>query len=120
MKTSLTLIFVLASATPLVLAAADTHHQHHGSQPAADGDSTAADASALARAKAEYPLKTCVVSGEEIGGGMGEGIDYIYRQKGQPDRLVRFCCEDCLKDFNQEPAKYLKKIDEAAAKAKKS
>ncbi len=118
MKTSLTLILVLASATPLVLSAADAHHQHHGSKPAAGDASTAADASALAKAKAEYPLKTCVVSEEEIGGSMGDGVDYLFTQKGQPDRLVRFCCQDCLADFNQEPAKYLKLIDEAAAKAK--
>lgn len=120
MKTSLTLILVLASATPLALSAADAHHQHHGNQPTTSDDSTAADASELAKAKAVYPLKTCVVSGEEIGGSMGEGVDYLYKKEGQPDRLVRFCCKDCLADFNKEPAKYLKLIDEAAAKAKPS
>lgn len=72
-----------------------------------------------AQAKAEYPLKTCVVSAEEIG-SMGEGIDYVYKQAGKPDRLVRFCCKNCRKDFDKEPAKYLKLIDEAAAKAKQS
>ena len=50
---------------------------------------------------------------------MGEGIDFVYKQEGQPDRLVRFCCKDCRKDFDKDPALYLKKIDEAAAKAKK-
>jgi hypothetical protein len=32
-----------------------------------------------------------------------------------PDRLVRFCCKDCLGDFTKDPAKYLKMIDDAAA-----
>ena len=65
--------------------------------------------------KAAYPLTTCVVSGDKLVGDMGGPIDYIYKQAGQPDRLVRFCCKDCIKDFEKEPAKYLKKIDEAAA-----
>ena len=51
---------------------------------------------------------------------MGPGIDYTYKQDGKPDRLVRFCCKDCRKDFDKDPAKYLKLIDEAAAKAKKN
>lgn len=72
----------------------------------------------LAQAQSQYPLKTCVVSAEEIGGAMGAGIDYVYQQAGQPDRLVRFCCKNCQKDFDQDPAKYLKLIDAAAAKAK--
>lgn len=80
---------------------------------------TAPDAAWLAKAKAEYPLKTCVVSDEEIGGSMGDGIDFVYQQEGKPDRLVRFCCKDCRKDFDKDPAQYLKKIDEAAAQAKK-
>ena len=110
-KLTLVLAFLFAAGTPLAFAA----HDHS----AAD-KSPAPDAAWLAKAKAEYPLKTCVVSDEEIGGSMGEGIDYVYKQDGKPDRLVRFCCKDCRKDFNKDPAKYLKAIDEAAAKAKKN
>lgn len=77
------------------------------------------DAAWLAQAKAAYPLKTCVVSEEEIGGPMGEGIDYIYKDAGKPDRLVRFCCKSCRKDFDKDPAKYLQMIDQAAAKKAK-
>ncbi|MBI5381839.1 MAG: hypothetical protein HZA31_08065 [Opitutae bacterium] len=65
---------------------------------------------------AAYPLATCVVSGEKLG-EMGAPIDYTYKQAGQPDRLVRFCCKSCIKKFEKDPAKYLKKLDEAAAKA---
>jgi YHS domain-containing protein len=60
-----------------------------------------------------YPLKTCVVSGEKLG-EMGEA--YVYKYK---DREIKFCCKDCVKDFNKDPAKYIKKLEEAEAKAKK-
>jgi len=82
----------------------------------------AADKPAADSAKAAYPLTTCVVSGDPlVGNGMGEPIDYVYLQPGHPERLVRFCCKDCIADFQKDPAKYLKKIDEAtAAKAKDS
>jgi hypothetical protein len=112
-KTILLLALFLAAGTSLVFAA---HNDSHSDKSATPADP---DAAWLARAKADYPLKTCVVSDEEIGGSMGTGIDYVYKQDGKPDRLVRFCCKDCRKDFEKDPAKYLKLIDEAAAKAKK-
>ena len=28
-------------------------------------------------------------------------------------QTIKLCCKSCLKDFNKEPAKYLKKIEEA-------
>ena len=69
-----------------------------------------------AGSKASYPLETCVVSGDKLDGGdMGEPIDYIHKEDGKPDRLVRLCCKGCVRDFKKDPAKYLKKIDEAAA-----
>jgi hypothetical protein len=74
------------------------------------------DAAWLAKARASYPLKTCVVSNEELG-GMGESKDMIYRQAGQPDRLVRFCCKNCLEDFEKDQAKYLQAITAAAKPA---
>jgi hypothetical protein len=73
-------------------------------------------------AKDTYPLTTCVVSGEKLGGDMGAPYIFIYKDpniKNDPGREVRLCCPMCLKDFKKDPAKYLKKIDEAAAKAKK-
>lgn len=70
----------------------------------------------LAHARASYPLDACVVSGDKFdGGAMGKQMDYVYRQPGRPDRLVRMCCKDCITDFNKDPAKYLKAIDDAAA-----
>lgn len=60
-----------------------------------------------------YPLKTCVVSGEELG-SMGEDVSYIHKVAGQPDREVRFCCKMCIARFKKDPAPYLAKIDAAA------
>ena len=68
-----------------------------------------------ANTAADYPLTTCVVSGDKLDGDMGAPFDYTYKEDGKPDRLVRFCCKNCLKDFQKDPAKYLKMIDEAAA-----
>lgn len=62
----------------------------------------------------DYPLNTCVVSGEALG-SMGAPIDHMHKEAGKPDRLVRFCCKACISDFKKEPAKYLKMIDDAAA-----
>lgn len=76
------------------------------------------DAAWLAQARKDYPLKTCVISQEDLG-TMGEATDLIYRVDGQPDRLVRFCCESCIKDFKKDPAAALKRIDEAGKPAGK-
>ena len=61
-----------------------------------------------------YPLKTCIVSGEKLDGEMGKA--YLFTYQG---REIKLCCKSCLKDFDKEPSKYLKKIEEAEAKAKK-
>jgi YHS domain-containing protein len=75
------------------------------------------DAEAIAAARKTYPLKTCLVSNEPLG-SMGEAAGYIHRTPGQPDRVVFFCCEGCGEDFKASPAKFLAKVDAAAAAAK--
>lgn len=65
-----------------------------------------------------YPLTTCVVSGEKLG-GMGDSFEYIHKEAGKPDRRVLLCCEGCVDDFKKEPAKFLAKLDEAAKTAPK-
>jgi hypothetical protein len=54
-----------------------------------------------------YPLTTCVVSHDSLG-GMGETVDALYE-----GRLIRFCCKGCVKSFNKNPDKYLKELDTA-------
>lgn len=35
-------------------------------------------------------------------------------------KTVAFCCADCIKDFNKDPAKYMKKVEAEEAKNKKA
>ena len=60
-----------------------------------------------------YPLKTCVVSGEKLDGDMGK--PFVYEYKG---REIKFCCKACQKDFDKNPAKFIKKLEKAEAEAK--
>ena len=78
---------------------------------AADTNTPAQSAPKEAKAK-PYPLKICLVSGEKLGGDMGKPVTLVY--KGQE---MKFCCKECVKDFNKDPKKWMKKFDEAKAKA---
>ncbi len=104
MKTLKTLTVTLLSlsilAGPFAALAGDT------------GDTKTAQQKTNAKLK-PYKLKTCIVSGDKLG-EMGE--PYVYEYEG---RQIKFCCKGCVKDFKKEPAKYVKKIEEAEAKAKK-
>jgi YHS domain-containing protein len=55
-----------------------------------------------------YPLKTCPVSKDELGGDMGKPVDVIVA-----GRLVRLCCKDCKKDIDKDPAKFIAMVDAA-------
>lgn len=55
---------------------------------------------------ADYPFDVCVVSGEPLD-EWGEPIDLVHE-----NRLIRFCCPACVSDFEKDPEKYLKKLDE--------
>lgn len=63
--------------------------------------------SALAWA-GNYPLETCVVSGEKLG---EMGKPYVFVHDGTE---VHLCCEKCRAKFDKNPSKYLAKL--AAAK----
>ena len=82
--------------------AADEHKDHdHGDAKAEQKDQKAKP----------YPLEKCVVSDEKLG-EMGKPVTLTY--KGQE---MNFCCKDCVKKFNKEPEKYLKKLAEEQKKA---
>ncbi len=106
------LALALAAAVPLF---AQQKHDGHGGKKAATPAAT--ETEIIAQARASYPLKTCLVSDEPLG-SMGEATPYIHRVAGKPDRVVFVCCEGCIDDFKGDPAKFLKKVDDAAAKAK--
>lgn len=102
MRTLLAATFVLLSgAAFLALGGCGDGHDHAGHDHPAPAAAPADDA-------APYPLKTCLVSGEELG------------KMGTPHRIVHegqeilFCCSGCEKDFRKEPAKYMEKVKEAA------
>jgi YHS domain-containing protein len=59
-------------------------------------------------------LKTCPVSGEKLGGDMGEPFKFVYQ--GQE---VKLCCSMCKAKFDKDPAKYIKKIQAATIAAEK-
>ncbi|MFH1743012.1 MAG: hypothetical protein ABIH23_28740 [bacterium] len=73
------------------------------------------DQALIKRQLPDYPLDTCPVTGQKLGGSMGEPVNYIYK-----NRLVRFCCKGCVAQFEKEPAKYLKTLDEAVIAKQKA
>jgi YHS domain-containing protein len=58
-----------------------------------------------------YPLDKCIVSGETL----GEHGDVVIKE--YDGREVRFCCKMCVKDFEKDPASFLKKLDDAIIEA---
>jgi len=65
------------------------------------------EAAVIAAQLPTYPLDTCPISGEKLG-GMGDPVDFVYQ-----GRLVRFCCPNCEDDFLADPAAAFAKIDAA-------
>jgi YHS domain-containing protein len=56
---------------------------------------------------APYPLTTCVISGEKLG---GMGKPFVFTYEGTE---VELCCPHCKPDFDKDPAKYIKEIQAA-------
>ena len=73
--------------------------------------SLAADTNSAAATPPPKPDKmtTCPVSGEKLG---EMGKPYVFVYQGQE---VKLCCSGCKKDFDKAPAKFLKKVQDAAA-----
>ncbi|MBX3356787.1 MAG: hypothetical protein KF745_00005 [Phycisphaeraceae bacterium] len=67
------------------------------------------DQAVIAAQLASYPLTTCVVGADELG-GMGDPVDVVIA-----NRLVRLCCKGCLKSLKRDPAKYIAMVDAAYA-----
>lgn len=60
-----------------------------------------------------YTAKTCPVSDEKLG---EMGKPYVFVHEG---REIKLCCESCKKDFKKNPAKFMKKIEDAEKAGKK-
>ena len=63
---------------------------------------------ALARMRESYPVDWCFVSGDKLGSD-GPIIDRVHE-----GRLIRFCCKNCVGEFNKNPGKFLAMLDRAA------
>ena len=60
------------------------------------------------------PMMTCPISGEKLGGEMGEPVDFVHG-----NRLIRFCCNDCRAAFLEDPSAALEKLDAAVISQQK-
>lgn len=69
--------------------------------PAPAGNATKPDGNATKTSATAYPIKVCVVSGEDLG-SMGKPEDVVFK-----DVLVKLCCEGCKEDFEKDPAKFV-------------
>ena len=58
-----------------------------------------------------YKLEKCIISDEKLG-EMGKPV--VFEYKGQE---IKLCCKSCKKDFDKDPAKYLKKLETEEKKA---
>ena len=69
-------------------------------------DNSGGESKKEASSGGEYPLTTCVVSGEELG-SMGKPVEHEY--KGTP---VKFCCKSCIPEFEEAPEKFIAKLQQ--------
>ncbi len=103
MKSKLAFQWILTTAAAIALALFVA-----GCAPAGE-ESDDSEASSSAGSDAEviaYTMDTCIVSGEELG-SMGDPIVKVYNGKE-----VKFCCEDCVGEFEAEKDKFLAKLTE--------
>jgi YHS domain-containing protein len=64
----------------------------------------ALDKAVIEQQSAGYPLESCVVTGQKLG-GMGEPYNHVWA-----NQLVKFCCKGCIPQFNKDPRKYMVKV----------
>ena len=58
-----------------------------------------------------YPLTTCIVAGDKL-----DDEPCVFEYQG---RQIKLCCNGCKKDFDKEPAKFIKQLEEAEKNLKK-
>ncbi len=93
------------------LAAADDAMPAMSSMPCCSGMTMATPMSDADTNAVPDLLKTCPVSKDKLGGDMGQPYRFVYQ--GQE---VKLCCKSCKKDFDKDPAKYMKLIRAADKK----
>lgn len=75
----------------------DNHNDHGGDDHSAAMGGSEAETS-------DYPLTTCVVSGEALG-GMGTPVEVVH-----DGVTVKLCCKSCIDDFNATPEVFVAKV----------
>ena len=60
-----------------------------------------------------YPLEFCPVSDGKLG-SMGKPVVFVYQ-----DQEIRLCCQECRKEFDATPAKFLAKLESKPKPAEK-
>jgi len=58
-----------------------------------------------------YPLKTCLVQDDKL-----DEKPFVFTYQ---NREIKLCCDGCKDDFDKNPAKFIKKLEEAEKKLKK-
>ena len=70
------------------------------------------DAAVIEAQSADYKATVCPVSGDKLGGDMGEPVNYVIA-----NRLVKLCCAGCVGMVEANPAKVLAALDGEKADA---
>ena len=82
----------------------DHDHDHNGHDHNGHGDGKDKEVSSVAD---DYPLDVCVVGGEKLG-SMGKPV--VIQHEGV---TVKFCCKGCIEDFEEDPKKFIAKLEAA-------
>ena len=110
----LKLIPITFVAAGLFLGCGEAHDHHagdghdHGDGDGHDHGDGGGTPSGGVAVSDDYPLKTCLVSDEGLTSMQDEAFVHVH--KGV---TVKFCCEGCLDEFNEEPKKFLAKLEAA-------
>lgn len=66
--------------------------------------------------KKYYPLTTCIMMPEEsLEGEDATVVDYVYN-----NRLIRFCCKRCVRNFRKDPEQHILALDKAVIEKQKA
>jgi hypothetical protein len=103
----LTALVAITAFTAAPLVRADEGHQHHQTkeEPSKSKEEPSKAKEEPAKPKVKpYTLETCIVSDDKLG-EMGKPVVFNYK-----DQEIKLCCKACRKDFDKDPAKFLKKL----------
>lgn len=108
MKTFLTSLAAVAAAGLFFAAQLGATAQDKAAEAEAKPAVSAADQAVIDTQLPSYPHMTCPVSGEEMGGEMGEPVNLV-----RDGRLIRVCCKGCIKKVDKDSAAIVAAIDAA-------